>query len=813
MSKHHERFAVRASVIAVHAALISLAVLPLMAWAADPAVAELTQPAKTVEAGAIYVDHSSFKFGEYNGLEQKGAHALLGLDVRGGAGYGSLTDATRYRVTGTDLGLRTRRLEAEYGVQGKYRVTFTHDELLRNYSDTYQTPYAGAGTTALTLPFYPPASTRLSANTTTANGALTNWANLQAPFAAVVGGVPTGAGPGVLIPANMRNFNVSTLRRKEGLDVGMELSPLWHLSVAATTEHKEGDKLTGVAFGGPARGALLPEPIDSDTTNLKAVANYVSSTSHLNLVYTGSLYKNNIGLWTVANPFQGNLLAPAFNDAAHLQGAPDNQMHRLSATGGYNFSKTTRLVVGAHHEVMTQDKAFITGFPANWSIPSTSAHAKVEQDTLTATLTSRPVGNVFTVASYKYDNRKNKTPVMDLLVSGGDAASAPNLFSTEPLNRRMQQLNLSADWSFARAQNLKATYGWEEIRRTANSEESPIRREKTHENTLGLEYRNNMAENLTGRVGYAYSQRRGSEYEENVLLAPVIPAPLPAADPLLPGFRQFWLADRNRDKLRSSLNFQASEAISVQTGLDYNRDRYINSPFGVKGTDSWVFKLDGTYAASDALSFSAFYTYEDKKSQLDSLAIARGSVTTILDAPANVNGTCAGYFAAAGHLPSDEGTDPCRRWSETQADRVHTLGVAFRSAEMMKGRFELSGDLAYSMARSPISVTGGAYFGNGNPATTAASGFNNIWIPAQSFPDITSQVIDLRLTGKYKLDPLSSVRMSWLHSRLRTNDWQYNAYTNSALGAVAIPTYIGTGITSPNYSVNVISVSYIHQFR
>jgi MtrB/PioB family decaheme-associated outer membrane protein len=809
MSKHQERFAVRASVLAVHAALLTLAMVPA-AWAVDPEVAELTQPTNTIQAGAIYVDKDSAKFGEYNGLYKKGTYGDLNFDVRGGAGYDSTTDATRYRITGNNLGLRTRELSAEYGVQGRYRITFRYDELLRNYSDTYQTPYAGAGTTTLTLPFYPAAASRLSANTTTANGALTNWANLQAPNAAVVAGAPTGAGPGVLIPANMRGFPVSTERKKGGLDFGMEITPQWHLVAAATTEHKEGTKLTGVAFGGPARGTLVPEPIDSDTNNFKFGANYVEGTSHLNLLYTGSLYKNNIGLWTVQNPFQGNLLAPAFNDSARLSGAPDNQMHRLSATGGYNFSKTTRLTLGLHHEIMTQDKAFITGFPANWSIPETSAHAKVVQDNINATLTGKPLPNVFALASYKYDNRRNKTPEVDFLYAGGDAASAPNLFSNEPLNRRQQQLDLSADWSVAPHQNVKGSYQWQEIRRTANSEESPFRVEKTHENTMGIEYRNSMRENLTGRIGYNYSQRRGTEYEENTLIAPVVAAPLPAADPLLPGFRQFWMADRNRNKLRSAIDFQATEAITIQTGLDFNNDKYPNSPFGVQETKSAVFKLDGTYAASDTLSFSAFYTYEDKRSQLNDLTIGRGTTATILDAPANTGGACTGYFAAAGHLPRDEGTDPCRSWSEVQSDKVHTFGLSFKTADLMKGKIELAGDLVYSKARTPISVSGGAYFGNGNPAATAAGGFNNVFVAAQSFPDVTSEMIEFRLTGKYNIDNKSSVRVTYMYRRLKSSDWQYDSYAGNA---VAIPTFIGTGMTSANYNVNALGVSYVYSFK
>ena len=58
----------------------------------------------------------------------------------------------RWKMKGTNLGLETRSLYAEFGKQGKYRFFVGYSELLANRSDTYQTPYLGAGTGNLTLP-------------------------------------------------------------------------------------------------------------------------------------------------------------------------------------------------------------------------------------------------------------------------------------------------------------------------------------------------------------------------------------------------------------------------------------------------------------------------------------------------------------------------------------------------------------------------------------------------------------------------------------------------------------------------------------
>ena len=89
MKTRQECFAVRASVAAVRVALLAMALAPA-AYAADsgapdPAVAALTNPTSTIEVGAGYVSQDSFKFGQYNGLFNKGVYGIFNIDARGGA--------------------------------------------------------------------------------------------------------------------------------------------------------------------------------------------------------------------------------------------------------------------------------------------------------------------------------------------------------------------------------------------------------------------------------------------------------------------------------------------------------------------------------------------------------------------------------------------------------------------------------------------------------------------------------------------------------------------------------------------------------
>ena len=100
-------------------------VLVLMAVAAynvdavgQTAAATQTAPEKKVDTGVGGVSDNSFKFGEYNGLQNQGPLGIGRFDLRGGAAYDSAS-TWRWRFTGTNLGLENRNLTAEAGKQGK----------------------------------------------------------------------------------------------------------------------------------------------------------------------------------------------------------------------------------------------------------------------------------------------------------------------------------------------------------------------------------------------------------------------------------------------------------------------------------------------------------------------------------------------------------------------------------------------------------------------------------------------------------------------------------------------------------------------
>lgn len=800
MKSGQRRFAMRVLAVAVQGALASLALLPAMA--ADGLGPVTTVPNNSVEIGALYVDEDSQKFGEFNGLDKKGTYLNANLRASGGEGDAS---AYRWSLFGSSLGLDSRRVGGEVGVQGSWRVTGGYDEIVRNFSDTYRTLWVGGGGTSLTLPAgYPAASTRLS-STGSAGGLLSNWNNLQAPNASAT---TTGGGPASVVPANMRDFDIGTKRKIGNVEVSKTLAPGWQLTAGVRHEEKEGTKLTGVNIGRFAGvSALLPEPIDSTTDIFSASVAFADTVKNFSIGYSGSLYRNDVKLWTVENPGANNAV---LNNIARMQSNPDNQMHQLNVSGGYRFSQTARLQATGSWSRLTQNDTFIDA-PAggNWVIPENSAHAKVINTFLLARLTTQPMRNVSVNASVRYDERKNKTPIEEFLVTAGDAPGATTLFENEPINRRLESFALEGEYRIARGQAVRAEYQRENIKRWSTAHESPFRAENTYEDTVRFEFRNNFSDTLQGRFSYAYSERRHSDYEEGDPLPRNPPAPLPAADPLLPGFEHFYLAERNRSKLRSQVTWQASDTLALQASLDYNKDKY-KPEFGVKESQSWIGTLDASVAASDRLTFSAYYSYEDFRNEMESRTIARATISATGVPPNFVaHQSCTPFTNQSGTLPADYYTDPCRQWTQTQGDKIHTVGASARYRGLMAGRLDVTADVAYSQARTPISVTGGAYFGTGVP--NSATG--NQFIPAESFSDITTRFTQLRLSGTYTIDKKSMVRVQYIYGRLKSSDWAYDAYAYSLLGVLAVQNYLGPAMTSPSYDVNVIGVSYIYRFR
>jgi len=101
----------------------------------------------SVDGGVGHVTDSSKKFGDYTGLDEKGAFLVLGGNVsqRGENGY--FAD-----LWGADLGLDSRQLFGQAGREGLFSLNLGYSEIPRHLTDGARTPFGGIGSSALGLP-------------------------------------------------------------------------------------------------------------------------------------------------------------------------------------------------------------------------------------------------------------------------------------------------------------------------------------------------------------------------------------------------------------------------------------------------------------------------------------------------------------------------------------------------------------------------------------------------------------------------------------------------------------------------------------
>jgi hypothetical protein len=277
----------------------------------------------------------------------------------------------------------------------------------------------------------------------------------------------------------------------------------------------------------------------------------------------------------------------------------------------------------------------------------------------------------------------------------------------------------------------------------------------------------------------------------------------------LPGMRRYYVADRNRNTLRSLLTWQAGEALSLQGGLDLDHDDYPTSVYGLQNARTWALNLDAGYAIAEDFTADVFYNFEDGRSNTAGNSYtANSNAAAIAGAQAaaiGLSGNSCDAYTTLQQRNNNNKLDPCLPWSANMTDAVHTVGIALRRKI---DRIDLNGHLIYSHSRWDNTVAGGNWQNNllvgpgAAPTTTAA-----FFIAAEPVPTVWTDTGEARLTGTYALTPAQALRVSYAYTRMHSNDLVYEGMQLGSLSA-ATP----TGEQPFNYSVNAFGFSYVLTF-
>jgi MtrB/PioB family decaheme-associated outer membrane protein len=734
----------------VLAASMAAAGLYGFAWADEGAddVRRLTRPHSEIELGLGHVGSGSYKFGDFRGLGESGGYAIanLGIVRRGENDTGYLI------VNGSNLGLDSRNLRIEAGQQGDFGLRFEYDQLPKLFSDSYQTPYVDPGHTTLRLP--------------------DGWVEAN------------GTAGMTQLGSSMRDFDVETMRKSVGLGLTKYLPAGWRASLSFKREKKDGNRFIGAVIGnsgGNPRAAILPEPVDYTTDQVEATARYTTRKLQLQLGYYGSFFRNDNAALAWQNPY-ANAPGNAWgNPAVGYSGGgfgqiglpPDNDFHQISASGGYNLSRHTRIAGKLSFGRMTQDDPFLPysinpGLSVTTPMPRASLDGRIDTTHASVKLSSRPAPRLHLTAAYRFDDRDNRTPQAQYLYIGGDSMDQRGVASAQarvnlPGSSTKHQLHAEADYRLAGGTKLSFGYEYDRVKKTFE----PIDSEEEHTVEAGVHH--HFAGLGMMGVRYEHSARSTSDYNGAApVLASYSPEYMATLAPELrwddlPGMKKFFLADRNRDKLHAFLAMSPGERVDLQLGVDYHQDRYPDSEFGLEKTTGWMANVDASFRATDEVSAHMFATYEDYGSDQNSRQYSGG-------------GAKAGQSA-----------DPNRNWSMSASDRTLTLGLGFRFKP--EGRYEFGGDLSHADSRGKIRFEAGSA------------------LTALPLPDLVTRLDRLELFGRYWLRQDVSLNLRYIYEQYLSRDWAYDEVLPATLANV-----IGTNQASPDYEVHMLGVSVSYRF-
>ncbi|MDH4286240.1 MAG: MtrB/PioB family decaheme-associated outer membrane protein [Gallionella sp.] len=791
------------TVLAASVAALGLFASPV-AQAEESNNSNMNGQSNQIELGVGSVSNGSYKFGDYrSGLQESGAYLIGNVQIR------EYDNASYLEVNGRNLGMEgSRDYGFKLGELGNYGLSFEYSELSKLHSDSFMSPYNGMGTARLTAP----AVWRIDTNAVTPG--------IQAPVAATNVTTTMMAD----LAANMKKFNVETRRKAAALGLTKQFDGGWDVTLNFKREVKDGTKLTGAPFqiaGHGNRGVLLaPEPINYTTDLLDTAVRYGDEKLHLQIGYHTSIFNNANRSLVFDNLFYNPQSTVGGSTlTGQLGQMPDNQFHQINASGGYTLSEETRLNGNLSVGRMTQNETFlpyITTAGILSAPPVSSLDGRVDVKHADIKLGTKLTRDLNLVIGYKYDDRDNRTPVNQYFYMPADNNSAAtyqnnaasgNRRTNTPLSKNQRLAYADLDYRFSAATRLKLGYDYDKVTHTNlptdGDRESTIRTEVTH----------SFSDTASGGLAYARSDRKAGNYNGAASLAstyqvgylaslcvdPDGAGPLKntflyngvvtdctgtasatstATNPFLdtPALRKYFLTNRKRDKLRAFSNIAADERLDLQFGASYYKERYpeAETGFGLSKATGWTANFDANLAATEEITglfFASYESYETSQNGHNGTSSATAPAITTLDRQNNT----AAFDPLTGTV--------------ARTDRSLTMGVGFRVKA--EDSYEWGGNLTRTNTKGLTD-----FKDIGSRLTTV--------LPV---PDADSDLVRLELFGKYKLQEDVSLNLNYTYEKYESTDWAWDGqtYTSST-------SFVGSGQTSPDYSVNVVNVSLAYLF-
>lgn len=687
----------------------------------------LISPESVISVGVGQWSDDRAQQGIFDGMRDNGTYGLLDLDLN----FRDDATGTWYNLYGRNLGLDTRELSAEWLRQGNIGAKLEYSRTPREHPLTIMTGLQGIGT-----------------------------ANM----------VQSGTGAANTFP--MREVQLGTHRDLLSLGFYKNLLPGLDLKVSFKNEEKDGTR----HWGRGSAPTFAVEPINSTTRQLETIFEYTTEKLQMSGGYYGSWYDTAnplawvstqgtaAGSGTVSAPNQTPLTMPL-----------DNQAHQLFFNGGYSFTPTTRATMKLSYAKATQNETLPTwglgGINARFIGAPSKLDGRIDTTTMELGLNSRPIKNLSIVASLRYNDVDDKTPLAGFV--GNNTTGAITVHNT-PHSIKTHSGKLEGTYRLPDGISLVAGFDVKRQDRSAplfESERYVPFRTKLDEDTYRIQLRKSMSETVNGTVAYLHSKRDGSSY----LATEHFPSDL--INPL-------HIADRQRDKWRASVDWTPINNLSLQGTVEDSRDDYGTSasrPYGLTDGNASMYSIDATYVIKDTWSVSTWFAHD--KTAAKQLGARWDRVTER-------------YEIDKEHRLRDQGD---------------SFGVGVRGN--VSSKFKMGAE--YQRTRNTSDYRNSEIINGigagltpvvGAPPTTARNG--------AALPDIENKLDRFTLFAEYTLNKQGDIRVDLIHERWRTDDWTWMMLPATGLTAFVYGAPDSTSVMAKQkQSATFIGARYIYKFQ
>lgn len=507
-----------------------------------------------IETGLGFVTNDSYKFGEYNGFNEKGAFLILDVDA-----MFRDEDANYFDIKAENLGLDTRRLEMEGGTQGKYKIKILVDQINRYNLDTSRTPYSGSSVQTLPVGWVDGATTSGMTNLSTA----------------------------------LHNIHYSTQRNNINVSGNFIQNEKWSYDVKFKHQTKEGNTPFAAAIGSSfatANSAVLAKPVDYTTDIFELSANYKHNNVNGSISFINSTFKNKNQALTWENAFTTG----TGSDFGKIALEPDNEMQQLMLNGQYRGFEDIIISGLISIAKLTQNQTFVpytnNGSLAPPALPKNSLDGNV--DVINANVNVNWTVNEkskikFSVEHQEQSNATDRATytyvTADSIVTGSPRANFPYSFQTQ---------KIKVNSSYRLENNNKVSGGIEYglFDRTYQEVDSST------QTSIWAKYSKKLASDTNYSFKLLSSTRKADSYD---VLAELIRAENTQ-------LRKYNLADNNELKAAFNINFLATDKLFMNINIDQSNTDYTNSSVGLTQSDDISIAVDAQYSVNDEISLTAY---------------------------------------------------------------------------------------------------------------------------------------------------------------------------------------------------------------